>query len=58
MKKGDNIVVVKGPQRGRVGVLLEISGRCGGEDAVQVMLKGKRVNTITFYPMSYVVATK
>lgn len=58
MKNGDGIVVVKGPQRGRVGVVLKVSGRCGGEDAVHVMLKGKRSNTITFYPMSYVVVTK
>lgn len=58
MKEGDNIVVVKGSQRGRTGKLLKISGQCGGEPAVHVMLIGKRHNTVTFFPKSYVVVTK
>lgn len=58
MKEGDSIVVVKGPQRGRVGKFIRMSGECGGEPAVHVMLIGKRSNTITFYPKSYIVETK
>lgn len=58
MKEGDNIVVVKGSRRGRTGKVLSIGGECGGEIAVNVILTGKRYNTVTFFPKSYVVETK
>jgi len=58
MKVGDSVVIVKGNRRGRTGVITEISGKCAGEPAVFMCLKGKRYSTVTFFPQSYVVATK
>ena len=52
MKEGDKIVVLKGSQRGRTGVVTSTGGRVGGEPAAQVLLYGKRHHTLTFFAQS------
>ena len=53
--RGDDIVVVKGRQRGRVGKVMDVGGTCAGEDAVEVILLGRRYHTVTFVPASHLV---
>lgn len=56
LKEEDGVVLVKGDRRGRMGRVLHVGGRlASGEIGVEVILFGKRVNVVTFYPASYFV---
>ena len=59
MKTGDKIVVLKGSQRGRKGVVTSTDGRVGnGEPAAEVLLYGKRHHTLTFFAQSELAVIK
>lgn len=55
LKEGDGVVLIKGDRRGRMGRVIHVGGRVGKEIGVEVILFGKRVNVVTFYPASYFV---
>ena len=52
LKVGDKVVVPGGRfDRGSVGTVLDISGKCGGHPAVEVGLQKKRYTKVTFFPI-------